>query len=208
MKGSRRLLEAGGEDRSDLLRDALDKAGDQALRAGQIIRRLREFVGRGDSDRRVESVKKLIEEASALALVGTKDQRVRVRFQFDPAIDLVLVDKIQIQQVVLNLIRNAVEAMVASDVRELTISTGAEDDDMVAVSVADTGSGIAPEFMSQLFQPFVTEKPHGMGVGLSICRTIVEAHGGRITVEQNPGGGTIFRFTLRAALREDLSDAV
>jgi two-component system sensor kinase FixL len=207
MKGSRRLLE-GGEDRSDLLRDALDKAGDQALRAGQIIRRLREFVGRGDSERRVESVKKLIEEASALALVGTKDQRVRVRFQFDPAIDLVLADKIQIQQVVLNLIRNAVEAMAASEVRELTISTAAEDDDMVAVSVADTGSGIAPEFMSQLFQPFVTEKPHGMGVGLSICRTIVEAHGGRITVEQNPGGGTVFRFTLRAALGEDLTDAV
>jgi two-component system, LuxR family, sensor kinase FixL len=208
MKGSRRLLEAGGEDRSDLLRDALDKAGDQALRAGQIIRRLRDFVGRGDSDRRVESVKKLIEEASALALVGTKDQRVRVRFQFDPAVDLVLVDKIQIQQVVLNLIRNAVEAMAESDVRELTIATAAEDDDMVVVSVADTGSGIAPEFMSQLFQPFVTEKPHGMGVGLSICRTIVEAHGGRITVEGNPGGGTIFRFTLRAALREDFSDAV
>jgi two-component system sensor kinase FixL len=208
MKGSRRLLEAGGEDRSELLRDALDKAGDQALRAGQIIRRLREFVGRGDSDRRVESVKKLIEEASALALVGTKDQRVRVRFQFDPAIDLVLVDKIQIQQVVLNLIRNAVEAMAACDLCELTISTAADDDDMVAVEVADTGPGIAPEFMSQLFQPFVTEKPHGMGVGLSICRTIVEAHGGRITVEENPGGGTIFRFTLRAALGEDLSDAV
>jgi two-component system sensor kinase FixL len=208
MKGSRRLLEAGGEDRSELLRDALDKAGDQALRAGQIIRRLREFVGRGDSDRRVESVKKLVEEASALALVGTRDQRVRVRFQFDPAIDLVLVDKIQIQQVVLNLIRNAVEAMAASDLRELTISTAADDDDMVAVEVADTGPGIAPEFMSQLFQPFVTEKPHGMGIGLSICRTIVEAHGGRITVEENPGGGTIFRFTLRAALGEDLSEAV
>jgi two-component system sensor kinase FixL len=208
MKGSRRLLESGAEDRSGLLRDALDKAGDQALRAGQIIRRLREFVGRGDSERRIESVKKLIEEASALALVGTKDQRVRVRFQFDPAIDLVLVDKIQIQQVVLNLIRNAVEAMAASERRELTISTVAEDDDMVAVSVADTGAGIAPEFISQLFQPFVTDKPHGMGVGLSICRTIVEAHGGRITVEANPGGGTIFRFTLRAALGEDLSDAV
>ena len=208
MKGSRRLLESGTEDSSSLLRDALDKAGDQAMRAGQIIRRLREFVGRGDTDRRVESVKKLIEEASALALVGTKDQRVRVRFQFDPAIDLVLVDKIQIQQVVLNLIRNAVEAMAASERRELTISTAADDDDMVAVSVADTGSGIAPEFMSQLFQPFVTDKPHGMGVGLSICRTIVEAHGGRITVEANPGEGTIFRFTLRAATGEDFSDAV
>jgi len=207
MKGSRRLLESGVEDRSGVLRDAMDKAGDQALRAGQIIRRLREFVTRGDSERRVESVKRLIEEASALALVGTKDQGVRVRFQFDPAVDLVLVDKVQIQQVLLNLLRNAVEAMEASQRRELVISTAAGDDDMVAVSVADTGSGIAPELMSQLFQPFVTNKRHGMGVGLSICRTIVEAHGGQITVEPNPDGGTIFRFTLRAATGEDLSDA-
>jgi two-component system sensor kinase FixL len=207
MKGSRRLLESGVEDRSGVLRDAMDKAGDQALRAGQIIRRLREFVGRGDSERRVESVKRLIEEASALALVGTKDQGVRVRFQFDPAVDLVLVDKVQIQQVLLNLLRNAVEAMEASQRRELIISTAAGDDDMVVVSVADTGSGIAPELMSQLFQPFVTNKRDGMGVGLSICRTIVEAHGGQITVEPNPGGGTIFRFTLRAARGEDFSDA-
>src|SRR5262245_9607634 len=207
MKGSRRLLESGGEDRSGLLRDAMDKAADQALRAGQIIRRLREFVARGDSERRVESVKRLIEEASALALVGTKDQGVRVRFQFDPAVDLVLVDKVQIQQVLLNLLRNAVEAMEASQRRELVISTAAGDDDMVAVRVADTGSGIAPELMSQLFQPFVTNKRHGMGVGLSICRTIVDAHGGQITVEPNPGGGTVFRFTLRAATGEDSSDA-
>jgi two-component system, LuxR family, sensor kinase FixL len=207
MKGSRRLLESGGEDRSGLLRDAMDKAGDQALRAGQIIRRLREFVGRGDSERRVESVKKLIEEASALALVGTKDQGVRVRFQFDPAVNFVLVDKVQIQQVLLNLVRNAVEAMAASERRELVISTAAGDDDTVAVSVVDTGAGIAPELMSQLFQPFVTNKRHGMGVGLSICRTIVEAHGGQITVERNPAGGTIFRFTLRAASGEDFGDA-
>jgi two-component system sensor kinase FixL len=207
MKGSRRLLESGAQDRSDLLRDALDKAGDQALRAGQIIRRLREFVGRGDSERRIESVKKLIEEASALALVGTKDQGVRVRFQFDPAIDLVLVDKVQIQQVLLNLLRNAVEAMEASQKRELVVSTATHDDDMIAISVVDTGSGIAPEMVPQLFQPFITSKVHGMGVGLSICRTIVEAHGGRITVEPNPAGGTIFRFTVQAPTQEEPSDA-
>jgi two-component system sensor kinase FixL len=207
MKGSRRLLESGAEHRSDMLRDALDKAGDQALRAGQIIRRLREFVGRGDSERRIESVKKLIEEASALALVGTKDQGVRVRFQFDPAIDLVLVDKVQIQQVLLNLLRNAVEAMQESSRRELVISTASHEDDMIAISVADTGPGIAPEMMSQLFQPFITSKAHGMGVGLSICRTIVEAHGGRITVEPNPAGGTIFRFTVQAPTQEEPSHA-
>jgi two-component system sensor kinase FixL len=208
MKGSRRLLENSTDKQSGLLRDAMDKAAEQALRAGQIIRRLRDFVARGESERRVESVKKLVEEASALALVGAKDQGVRVRFQFDPAVDLVLADKVQVQQVLLNLLRNAVEAMETSQTRELVISTAAGKDGMIAIGVADTGSGIAPEMTSQLFQPFVTNKRHGMGVGLSISRTIVEAHGGQIGVEPNPAGGTIFRFTLRAVTQEDMRDAV
>jgi two-component system, LuxR family, sensor kinase FixL len=110
---------------------------------------------------------------------------------------------VQLQQVLLNLLRNAVEAMESSQKRELVISTESGNDDMVTISVADTGSGIAPEIMSQLFQPFVTNKRDGMGVGLSISRTIVEAHGGKIGVEPNPGGGTIFRLTLRAVTQED-----
>src|SRR5262249_57154053 len=97
--------------RGGVVRDGMEKAAEQALRAGQIIRRLRDFVARGESERRVESIKKLIEEASALALVGAKDLGVRVIFRFDPAIDLVLADKVQIQQVLHNLMRNAVEAM-------------------------------------------------------------------------------------------------
>jgi two-component system, LuxR family, sensor kinase FixL len=208
MKGSRRLLEGEADERSVMLRDALEKAGDQALRAGEIIRRLRDFVARGESERRVENVKKLIEEASALALVGAKDQGVRVRFAFDPGVDLVLADKVQIQQVLLNLIRNALEAMETSPKRELLVAAVLENDNVVSISVADSGSGIAPEMASQLFQPFVTTKRHGMGVGLSISRTIVEAHGGQITVEPNPGGGTVFRFTLRAVTEEELDDAV
>ena len=208
MKGSRRMLEAGTDDRSALLRDAMDKAAEQALRAGQIIRRLRDFVARGESERRVESVKKLVEEASALALVGAKDQGVRVRFQFDPTIDLVLADKVQIQQVLLNLLRNAVEAMESSQRRELAISTAPDKDGMLAISVADTGSGISPDIASHLFQPFVTNKRNGMGVGLSISRTIVEAHGGQIGASPNPAGGTTFRFTLRAVTQEEVRDAV
>lgn len=207
LKGSRRLLEARADESSSLMRDALDKAAEQALRAGQIIRRLRDFVARGESEHRVENVKKLVEEASALALVGAKDQAIRVRFDFDPSVELVLADKIQIQQILLNLMRNSVEAMQDSAKRELRLSAVRVDNDMVQVSVADTGSGLAPEVASQLFQPFVTTKQHGMGVGLSICRTIAESHGGKIWVEANPGGGTVFRFTLRGVRKEEVDDA-
>ncbi len=208
MKGSRRLLEDSTDANSAMVREAMDSAAQQALRAGQIIRRLRDFVARGESERRVESVRKIVEEASALALVGAKDQGVRVTFQFDPAVDLVLADKVQIQQVLLNLIRNAIEAMEQSQTRELAISTAAADGDMIVVSVSDRGSGIAPEIISQMFQPFVTTKRHGMGVGLSISRTIIEAHGGQIELEPNPAGGTIFRFTLRAVTKEEVGNAV
>jgi two-component system sensor kinase FixL len=208
LKGSRRLLESSTDDRSATLRDAMDKAADQALRAGQIIRHLRDFVARGESERRVESVRKLVEEAGALALVGVKDKGVRVRFQFDPAVDLVLADKVQIQQVLLNLMRNAVEAMESSPSRELTVATAVADQDMIAISVTDTGTGIAPDTMSQLFQPFFTTKRQGMGVGLSISRTIVEDHGGKIEAIPNPEGGTVFRFTLRAVSPKDIVDAV
>jgi two-component system sensor kinase FixL len=208
MKGSRRLLEASSDERSTVLRDAMDKAAEQAMRAGQIIRRLREFVARGESEQQVESIAKLTEEASALALVGAKELGVGVRFRFDPAVDLVLADKVQIQQVLLNLMRNAIEAMADSARRELVVSSEPAGDGLVAVSVADTGPGIASEVAAQLFQPFFTTKSHGMGVGLSICRTIIDAHGGQIWVEKTPDGeGACFRFTLRTVTKEEVADA-
>jgi two-component system sensor kinase FixL len=196
LKGSRRMLE--GNDAAAPVRDAMDKASEQALRAGEIIRRLRDFVSRGETERKIEHLPKLIEEASALALVGAKERDVRVRFLFDQHGDLVLADRVQIQQVLLNLIRNAVEAMAESPRRELTVTTAARDGGMVEVAVADTGPGLAEQVARQLFQPFVTTKRQGMGVGLSISRTIVDAHGGKIWAEKNENGGTTFRFTLRA----------
>ena len=196
LKGSRRLLEAETVNIARV-RDAIDKAGDQALRAGEVIRHLRDFVARGETDRCAESLPKLIEEASALALLGVKERNVRVLFRFAPGPDMVVADRIQIQQVVLNLIRNALEAMEDVARRELVISTEAKEEGMVQVSVTDTGAGVAPEIVDRLFEPFVTTKTSGMGVGLPICRTVIEAHGGRIWAEPNAGGGTIFRFTLR-----------
>jgi len=207
LKGSQRLLQGAPDERSGTIRDALTKATDQAMRAGQIIRRLRDFVSRGESERRVENITKLVEEASALALVGVKNRGIRVTFQFDPSIELVLADRVQIQQVVLNLILNAMDAMEESKARELMISVMPDGNNLVRVSVSDTGLGIAPEVTEQLFQPFITTKRHGMGVGLSISRTIVQAHGGRIWAEPNPVGGTIFHFTLTAVSEGDADDA-
>ena len=208
MKGSRRILETRQDQNLAPVRDAMEKAADQALRAGDIIRRLRDFVSRGESERRVEDVKKLIEEASALALVGAKDKGVRVRFAFAPRLNYVLADKVQVQQVLLNLIRNAIDAMETAPIRELVVATSPAPDNMVEISVADTGAGIAPEIADQLFQPFITTKSHGMGVGLSISRTIVESHGGAITQQPNPGGGTIFTFTLPVVNKEESGDGL
>jgi two-component system, LuxR family, sensor kinase FixL len=207
LKGSVRLLEGNSDERSATMRDALGKAADQAMRAGQIIRRLRDFVSRGESERRVESVTKLVEEASALSLVGVKERGIRVQFKFDPAVDRVLADRVQIQQVLLNLIRNAMDAMESSPTRDLVVAVVPADEGYVRISVADSGSGIAPEIAEQLFQPFITTKRQGMGVGLSISRTIIEAHGGRIWAEPNPRGGTIFNFTLAAVNERGIDDA-
>ena len=204
LKGSVRLLEKEDLPR-ERLRDALQKAGEQALRAGDIIRRLRDFVARGDVERRIESLPKLIEEAGALALVGAKEYGVRVEFAFAPDVDLVLADRVQIQQVVLNLIRNAMEAMEDQPRRLLTIAIRRDGPD-ARIMVADTGTGLDPAIVDVLFQPFMTTKRTGMGVGLSICRTIIEAHGGRIWAEPNPEGGTCFVFTLKTADQEDLHD--
>ena len=138
---------------------------------------------------------KLIEEAIALALVGAKERGVKVLINLDPELPAVAVDRVQIQQVLLNLIRNAMEAMEDASVRQLTVAASAEARN-VMVTVRDTGTGVIPEIEAKLFQPFVTTKPDGMGIGLSVCRTIIEGHNGRLWMEPNPGGGSVFHFTL------------
>jgi two-component system sensor kinase FixL len=196
LKGCSRLLESSEHPRAETIRDALDKAAEQAIRAGEIIRRLRDFVSRRESDKTILKMSRLIEEASALALVGAREQGVRVRYVIDPSIQYVLADGVQIQQVLVNLLRNALEAMIGSERRELDIGVRRAERGMAEIAVSDTGSGIAPEILPRLFESFVTTKETGMGVGLSISKAIVEAHGGRLWVEPNPEGGTIFKFTL------------
>jgi two-component system sensor kinase FixL len=149
----------------------------------------------GETERRVESLQQLINEANALALVGSREHGIDVQLSLDPRADLVFVDRIQVQQVLVNLIRNAIDAMIESPVRKLSIRT-LRQDGMTRVTVEDTGSGISDTVAGQLFQPFVTSKASGMGIGLSICRTIVQAHGGRIWFEPGSDGGTAFHFTL------------
>jgi two-component system, LuxR family, sensor kinase FixL len=205
MKGSRRLL-ADTDPNKSKIETALDRAAEQALRAGQIIRRLRDFVARGESEKRIESLSKLVEEAGALGLTGAREQGVQLRFNLDPKYDLVLVDRVQIQQVLVNLFRNALEAMAHSPQRELIASNARDADDMVEVAVFDTGPGIPDDVMPNLFQTFYTTKETGMGVGLSISRSIVEAHGGRMWAEANSSGGATFRFTLPAASSESVTN--
>jgi two-component system sensor kinase FixL len=199
-QAARQLIERVPGGAPPRVADVLAKMMAQAARAGEIIRRLRQFVEKGATQRQREDLNKVVEEASALALVGAKDANVQVRLELDPDVPPVFVDKVQIQQVVLNLVRNALEALVTVPTRELAIRTTPAEGG-AAVSVIDTGPGLAPEVAANLFQPFITTKPTGMGIGLSICRTIVEAHGGRISTEPNPGGGTIFRFTVPFAAR-------
>jgi two-component system sensor kinase FixL len=194
--GCSRLLRDLDDETAVRMRDALEETAQQSLRAGQIIKHLREFVTKGETEKAPHNIRRLVEEAAALALVGSREKGVRTLFHFSPGPETVIVDRIQIQQVLTNLMRNAIEAMRDSERRELSVSTVVNDDDEVMVVVEDTGPGISDEIAGQLFQPFVTTKAGGMGIGLSICKRIVEAHGGEMTVSSNSAGGATFRFTV------------
>ncbi|AAK65328.1 sensor histidine kinase FixL (plasmid) [Sinorhizobium meliloti WSM1022] len=200
--GCTRLLRDMDDAVATRIREALEEVASQSLRAGQIIKHLREFVTKGETEKAPEDIRKLVEESAALALVGSREQGVRTVFEYLPGAEMVLVDRIQVQQVLINLMRNAIEAMRHVDRRELTIRTMPADPGEVAVVVEDTGGGIPEEVAGQLFKPFVTTKASGMGIGLSISKRIVEAHGGEMTVSKNEAGGATFRFTLPAYLDE------
>jgi PAS domain S-box-containing protein len=208
LKGCGMILDRIDGEHVPMLRHGIEGAVEEAYRAGEVIRQLRAFVARGETDQEIEDLRKLIEEASALALAGAKDKGIKVDFDLPHESPKVLVSRVQIQQVLLNLVRNAMEAMQDVEQRDLTIKAELADaGTMVCLSVKDTGTGIVPPILEKLFTPFTTTKRTGMGVGLSICRTIIEAHGGKIWAESTPGAGTAFHFTLKAVGDEELTEA-
>lgn len=186
---------------ADRVGDLVRKAGEQAVRAGQIVARVRASLDRGEIVAAEESAAGLVEEAVEAARAGVARDGLSVRYSFDRSADRVLADRIQVQQVVSNLVRNAVEAMDGRSRRDLTIRSRPAEAGFLQLSVADTGQGVPPDLADRLFQPFVTGKPGGMGVGLSISRNIIETHGGRMWVEGNADGGATFHFTLKRAGR-------
>jgi len=201
---ARDLLEAVPDEGTlVIIREALSECAAQSVRAGQIVRRLRDFISRGETERRIESLQRLITEASALALVGAGGQDLEVDVRLDPSADRVLVDRIQIQQVLLNLIRNAIEAMTDQPDPRLLIYSEKEAGDFIRITVADNGAGLSAEVTDRLFEPFQSTKETGMGLGLSISATIVSAHGGRIWAEPSKLGGTAFHFTVIDADSEE-----
>ncbi len=202
----RDLLTELNPDDLPMIREALDDAAGEAMRAGNIVRRLRDFVARGEVEKTVEDLPAVIREAAALGLMGARDQGLDPIFELDAEATPVLIDRVQIQQVVINLARNAVEAMSGGEQPKLWLSTHDQGDGLVRVTIADNGPGVAPAIAAQLFTAFVSTKTEGMGLGLSICRTIVEANGGRIWHEPRPGGGSQFHFTLVKVEREAIHE--
>jgi two-component system sensor kinase FixL len=198
MTVARRTLKLQVPDAPPAIAEFIDKAINEVARAGEIIRRLRNFVERGESEREAEDINKVIEEAAALAMVGAQESGVRATFDFAADLPPVWIDKIQVQQVVMNLVRNAIEAMSESPRRRLSVSTARATDGTVEVSIVDTGPGLPADVAARLFQPFTTTKDKGMGLGLSISRSIIDNMGGRLHAKPNPEGGLVFIFNLPA----------
>ena len=191
----RRLAAAGNLSGVE---QALYRIEGQAARTRSIVQRIRDFVTKRQTEFRAENLSQVVDEAIALARASLRDDALRLITQVDTSA-AVLIDRVQVQQVLFNLLRNGIEAMQDQPDREIVVTAGARDGDMVEVSVADSGPGLPTAVRDRLFEPFVTTKPDGMGVGLSVCRTIVEAHGGRLWEEAPATGGSLFRFTLPVA---------
>jgi C4-dicarboxylate-specific signal transduction histidine kinase len=190
-----RLLESGepGE-----LRHAVKRVITNTERAGDIVRHLRDFVRKGEPQRTLVKVSYLVREVVRLTAAEARQSGINVTLDLTNDLDPIHVDNIQLQQVLFNLLRNGMEAINAGngDKRELLIRASQDGENCVEIAVSDSGPGIPPAIADRLFEPFVTSKPHGMGIGLSISRSIIDAHGGRIWATANADQGTTFHIKL------------
>jgi two-component system sensor kinase FixL len=207
VRAAQRMLSAENASPRQLesAREAMEKAAGQTIRAGTIIRYLRDFVEKRDSEKSAEDLNRVVQQAVTLGLVGTTHSNVKVSMVLDQQVPPVMMDKVQIQQVLINLIRNSVEAMASSPHKELAFSSQYVEPDFARIVVRDSGPGLPAEISAKLFQPFITTKDKGMGIGLNICQSIVEAHGGTIRVLKDEAAGTAFEIMLPLAHPDDLS---
>lgn len=198
-QAARDLLDDPTPENISLIREALEETAHEAMRAGHIVHGLREFVSPGETVRQIASLQRLVKETTVLALLDVSVRNTDFVTRLDPSCDAVLVDPVQVQQLLLNLMRNALDAMAEMPNRRLAIGSAPDKEGMVRITMSDNGPGISPEITRRLFQPFVSTKDSGMGLGLSICHTIVTSHEGRIWAETSDLGGTAFNFTLPSA---------
>ena len=201
-RAARRHLDRTEPDPAPIA-DLVDKAGQQAERAAEIIKRLRRFIKQDESERRLEPINAVVEEAAALALIGASDHHIELIFDLNDSLPPVLIDRIEVQQVVLNILRNAIEAFEGPGERKIRVSTGAVGSEKVRVDIRDNGPGLAPEIADDPFRPFQTTKEDGLGIGLAISRTIIDAHGGRLWAKNLPEGGAAFCFSLPVGSEAD-----
>jgi two-component system sensor kinase FixL len=185
---------------------AIEEACTQALRAGEIVSRLRDFIGRGVSAMRIEAIGDMIADACALALPQDTRARVCLHVQIDPELAPVFADRLQIQQVLVNLVLNAVQAMAEQDQQVLAITARRSAIGDTCIDICDTGTGIPAAMLSAVFDPFVTTRPDGLGMGLAIARMIVGAHGGTLSARNNQDGGVTVTVTLPAVLSMEGAD--
>jgi len=202
VNASLRLVRSLENEGAGRVAELMTRAVEQTEKAGQIIRRLRQLIGRGQSELQPNDLNSVVEEALALALIGARQEDIEVKVALSEDLPPILADATQLQQVVLNLVRNAIEAMQAVEKRELVIASRQTEEGMVELSITDSGPGLDPEVASQLFMPFISTKAKGMGIGLAICRSIVDAHHGQIRAEPAEGGGTSFLVTLPAMTKQ------
>jgi signal transduction histidine kinase len=207
-EGTLARLARGGMTPEEL-KAALAKTVAQAQRAGGIIRRIREFVKRSEPRRRPTPAARIVEDAIAFAEIEATKRRIAIVADVDPRLPPVDADPILIEQVLLNLLKNAIDSMEGAVVSRIDVRVRRASESTAEFAVIDRGAGIAPEHLPNVFAPFFSTKADGMGMGLNICRSIIEFHQGQLAVERNPepAGGTVMRFTLPLAVSEPAAES-